>query len=143
MPAAGERKGGAGHRSSLQAAERRAGDSAAPAFSGSLTQINKCRFTNISRKNTGISAGILALGQQESKLNLFDHNREQPENMFQTFRQYREMFEQQKAVLEQRYRSLLEDAIQDAVFLSTRNSELMQENQAMQHGASSMWSSFK
>ena len=63
--------------------------------------------------------------------------------VFQTFRQYREMFEQQKAVLEQRYRSLLEDAIQDAVFLSTRNSELMQENQAMQHGASSMWSSFK
>lgn len=44
------------------------------------------------------------------------------------------MFEQQKAVLEQRYRGLLENAIQDAVFLSTRNNELLQENQALQHG---------
>ncbi|XP_038055718.1 kinesin-like protein FLA10 [Patiria miniata] len=52
---------------------------------------------------------------------------------FQTFRNYREVFEQQKAALEQRYRSLLEDAIQDAVFLSSRNSELEQENQALKH----------
>ena len=51
----------------------------------------------------------------------------------QTFRQYREVFEQQKAVLEQRYRGLLEDAIQDAVFLSTRNNELLMENQSLQH----------
>ncbi|KAK2186973.1 hypothetical protein NP493_183g04000 [Ridgeia piscesae] len=50
---------------------------------------------------------------------------------FQTFRQYREMFEEQKTVLEQRYRNLLNDAIQDAVFLSTRNNELVQENQAL------------
>ncbi|XP_002734593.1 uncharacterized protein LOC100366509, partial [Saccoglossus kowalevskii] len=50
---------------------------------------------------------------------------------FQTFRNYREVFEEQKAALEQRYRSLLEESIQDAVFLSTRNSELMQENQAL------------
>ncbi|XP_022091493.1 kinesin-like protein FLA10 [Acanthaster planci] len=50
---------------------------------------------------------------------------------FQTFRNYREVFEEQKASLEQRYRSLLEDAIQDAVFLSSRNSELEQENQAL------------
>ncbi|XP_064636448.1 kinesin-II 95 kDa subunit-like [Lineus longissimus] len=48
---------------------------------------------------------------------------------FQTFRNYREMFEEQKAAIEQRYRSLLEDSIQDAVFLSTRNNELVQENQ--------------
>ena len=51
----------------------------------------------------------------------------------QTFRQYREVFEQQKAVLEQRYRGLLEDAIQDAIFLSTRNNELLMENQSLQH----------
>ncbi|XP_033097327.1 kinesin-II 95 kDa subunit-like [Anneissia japonica] len=51
---------------------------------------------------------------------------------FQTFRNYREVFEEQKAALEQRFRGLLEDAIQDAVFLSTRNAELVQENQALQ-----------
>jgi hypothetical protein len=41
------------------------------------------------------------------------------------------MFEEQKAAIEQRYRSLLEDSIQDAVFLSTRNNELVQENQEL------------
>jgi len=49
---------------------------------------------------------------------------------FQTFGQYREMFEGQKAVLEQRYRTLLEDAVNDAIFLSTRNNELAEENHA-------------
>ncbi|XP_074651928.1 kinesin-like protein KIF13A [Tubulanus polymorphus] len=47
---------------------------------------------------------------------------------FQTFRNYREMFEEQKATIEQRYRNLLNDSIQDAIFLSTRNNELTQEN---------------
>jgi chromosome segregation ATPase len=47
---------------------------------------------------------------------------------FQAFRSYREVFEEQKLVLEQRFRGLLEDAIQDAVFLATTNSELQQEN---------------
>ncbi|XP_071087472.1 kinesin-II 95 kDa subunit-like [Haliotis cracherodii] len=50
---------------------------------------------------------------------------------FQSFRQYREMFEEQKAVIDQRYRALLEDAIQDAVFLSSRNTELVTENQQL------------
>lgn len=49
----------------------------------------------------------------------------------ETFRAYREMFEEQKAALDQRYRQLLEDAIQDAVFLSSRNSELQEENQSL------------
>ncbi len=53
---------------------------------------------------------------------------------FQTFRQYREMFEEQKGVIEQRYRSLLEDSIQDAVYLSTRNTELMDENASLKQG---------
>ena len=48
---------------------------------------------------------------------------------FQTFRNYREVFEEQRASLEQRYRALLEDAIQDAIFLSSRNQELIDENQ--------------
>ncbi|KAK3099844.1 hypothetical protein FSP39_010656 [Pinctada imbricata] len=50
----------------------------------------------------------------------------------ETFRSYREMFEEQKAAMDQRYRQLLEDAIQDAVFLSSRNNELQEENQALQ-----------
>ena len=53
---------------------------------------------------------------------------------FQTFRNYREVFEDQKSAIEQRYRALLEEAIQDAVFLSTRNQELMHENQALKQG---------
>ena len=43
------------------------------------------------------------------------------------------MFEEQKAVIDQRYRKLLEDCIQDAVFLSSRNSELTTENQSLKH----------
>lgn len=57
---------------------------------------------------------------------------------FQTFRNYREVFEEQKAAIEQRYRTLLEEAIQDAVFLSTRNQELMHENQILKQGATNI-----
>ncbi|ELT92202.1 hypothetical protein CAPTEDRAFT_221227 [Capitella teleta] len=53
---------------------------------------------------------------------------------FQTFRQYRQVFDEQKNVIEQRYRELLEDAVQDAIFLSTRNNELMMENQTLKQG---------
>ena len=52
----------------------------------------------------------------------------------QTFRNYREVFEEQKAAIEQRYRTLLEEAIQDAVFLSTRNQELLHESQSLKQG---------
>ena len=46
------------------------------------------------------------------------------------------MFEEQKLVLEQRFRSLLQDAIQDAVFLATTNSELQQQNEQLCEGLS-------
>ena len=41
------------------------------------------------------------------------------------------MFEEQKIAMDQRYRQLLEDAIQDAVFLSSRNNELQDETKGL------------
>ncbi|KAK7096714.1 kinesin-2b-like [Littorina saxatilis] len=57
---------------------------------------------------------------------------------YQTFRSYREMFEEQKAAIDQRYRKLLEDCIQDAVFLSSRNSDLTTENQSLKQQIAEM-----
>lgn len=44
----------------------------------------------------------------------------------QAFRKYREYFEEQKKILEQRYAGQLEQAIADAVYLAARNGELEQ-----------------
>ncbi|KAI0227726.1 Kinesin-like protein KIF13A [Lamellibrachia satsuma] len=94
-----------------------------------------------------VSLEIQVLQEEKGRLekSLEDAYKRQKEEMeiqqlqhFQTFRQYREMFEEQKAVLEQRYRNLLNDAIQDAVFLSTRNNELMHENQALKQEIAEM-----
>jgi len=52
---------------------------------------------------------------------------------YQTFRSYREIFEEQKAAIDQRYRALLEDSIQDAVYLSSRNTDLTQDNTDLKH----------
>ena len=41
------------------------------------------------------------------------------------------MFEEQKAAIDSRYRQLLEESIQDAVYLSSRNSDISQENQLL------------
>ncbi|KAL4230287.1 hypothetical protein ACF0H5_010672 [Mactra antiquata] len=57
---------------------------------------------------------------------------------YQTFRNYREMFEEQKAAIEQRYRHLLEDSIQDAIFASSRNNELTIENQELRQQINEM-----
>ncbi|KAK6173642.1 hypothetical protein SNE40_017056 [Patella caerulea] len=66
---------------------------------------------------------VYQLHQDEMELQQLQH--------YQTFRQYRQMFEEQKAAIEQRYRHVLEDAIQDAVFLSARNQEILQEQQPL------------
>ncbi|GFO11596.1 kinesin-like protein [Plakobranchus ocellatus] len=57
---------------------------------------------------------------------------------YQTFRAYREMFEEQKAAIDARYRQLLEESIQDAVYLSSRNSDLTQENQMLKQQIAEM-----
>ncbi len=52
----------------------------------------------------------------------------------QVFRAYRECFEEQKMIIEQRFRQLLEESIQDAVYLSVENSRLKASSQNIQHG---------
>ncbi|CAB3983888.1 kinesin KIN-4A [Paramuricea clavata] len=74
--------------------------------------------------------------RQQSDLELaYKQHKEETEiqqlQNFQTFRNYRAVFEEQKSAIEQRYRSLLEEAIQDAVFLSATNQDLMFENQQL------------
>ena len=50
------------------------------------------------------------------------------------FRTYREAFESQKLTIEQRFRGLLEEAIQDAIFLATKNAQLVDENRRLNEG---------
>ncbi|XP_058852730.1 uncharacterized protein LOC131699620 [Acipenser ruthenus] len=52
----------------------------------------------------------------------------------QVFRAFREVFEEQKDALDRRYRTVLREAIQDAIYLSARNQQLEAEN-AQLHGA--------
>ncbi|EDV19336.1 uncharacterized protein TRIADDRAFT_62201 [Trichoplax adhaerens] len=84
---------------------------------------------------------ISKLQQEKARLeddinNVYKRHKEafeiQKLQQFQTFRNYRDVFEQQKATMDQSYRSLLEESIQDAIYLSSRNSELAQENQKLQ-----------
>merc|ERR1719150_2805426 len=91
-----------------------------------------------------ITMKLQALQQEKDKVssdldNVYKRHKEELEiqqlSHFQTFSQYREQFEQQKAVLEQRYRLLLEEAVNDAIFLSSRNNELMEENKTHQQEA--------
>nr|KAG5698517.1 hypothetical protein BaRGS_023220 [Batillaria attramentaria] len=74
--------------------------------------------------------GVYAMHKEQLELQQLQH--------YQTFRSYREMFEEQKAAIDQRYRHLLEDCIQDAVFLSSRNSELTAENQSLKQQIAEM-----
>ena len=56
----------------------------------------------------------------------------------QTFRMYREIFEDQKAAFEQRYHSLLEDSVQNAVYLSSTYEELVVENHLLKQEVDEM-----
>ena len=53
----------------------------------------------------------------------------------QVFRAYRESFEEQKMVLEQRFRGLLEESLDDAIYLSAANSELKLQVQDLKQGS--------
>ena len=53
----------------------------------------------------------------------------------QVFRAYREYFDEQKLVIEQRFCQLLEEAIQDAVYLSVENTQLKASSWDIQQGA--------
>ena len=52
----------------------------------------------------------------------------------QVFRAYRESFEQEKETIEQRFRDLLEEALEDAIFLSAANSQLKLQVQDLKQG---------
>ncbi|KAL4631348.1 kinesin-like protein KIF14 isoform X1 [Arapaima gigas] len=53
------------------------------------------------------------------------------EEGLQVFRVFRQVFEEQKEMMEDRYRTLLLEAIQDAVYLSTKNQQLQAENKQL------------
>nr|XP_026696329.1 putative leucine-rich repeat-containing protein DDB_G0290503 [Ciona intestinalis] len=73
--------------------------------------------------------------EDHMRILLEKHNKQmsiqQLQNM-QTFRAYRQVHEDFKVELENRWRSLLDEAIQDAVFLSARNTELKERNGQLQ-----------
>ena len=50
------------------------------------------------------------------------------------FKAYRKHYEEQKLVIEQRFRGLLEESIQDAIYLAAMNSQLKSQIQKMRQG---------
>ncbi|XP_015205309.2 golgin subfamily A member 6-like protein 9 [Lepisosteus oculatus] len=75
--------------------------------------------------------------EAEKDLEAYHHRRIQEMDSLQAeslqvFRAFREVFEDQVETLEKRYRGLLLEVIQDAVYLSTRNQELEAENKQLE-----------
>ena len=54
--------------------------------------------------------------------------------IFQVFRAYRESYEEQKVALEQRFRGLLEESLEDAIYLAAVKSELKLQVQDLRQG---------
>ena len=52
----------------------------------------------------------------------------------QTFRAYRASFEEQKGKMHAQFSKVVEECVRDAVFLSSRNQELTDENQQLTAG---------
>jgi hypothetical protein len=50
------------------------------------------------------------------------------------FRAYRESYEEHKVALEQRFRGLLEESLEDAIYLAAVNSELKLQVQDLRQG---------
>ena len=54
--------------------------------------------------------------------------------ILQVFRAYRESYEEQKVALEQRFRGLLEESLEDAIYLAAVKSELKLQVQDLRQG---------
>jgi len=55
--------------------------------------------------------------------------------LLQVFRVFRQVSEEQRRMSESRYRSVLLEAVQDAVYLSAQNQELQADNKQLRKGA--------
>lgn len=58
---------------------------------------------------------------------------------YQVFRVFRQVSEEQRRVSEGRYRTLLLEAIQDAVYLSSQNQQLQADNKQLRKGELHTW----
>lgn len=54
--------------------------------------------------------------------------------VLQVFKAYRESYEEQKMAMEKRFRSLLEELLEDAIYLSAANSQLKLQIQDLKQG---------